>query len=95
MSSMSPSNHEPGGSELGSYEVRVEGHLAARLAAWFDGVSLTDERDGTTVIHGPHSTSRPARSAPEGPRPRSAADLGDPGRIHPARRTHARPWLGT
>ena len=37
----------------GQYEIRLKGHLAARWAAWFDGLSLTHESDGTTVIHGP------------------------------------------
>ena len=41
-------HHEPGG-----YEVRLQGHLDARWAAWFDGLSLTRESDGTTVIRGP------------------------------------------
>lgn len=35
------------------YEIRVEGHLDARWSAWFDGLSLTKESDGTTVISGP------------------------------------------
>ena len=35
------------------YEVRVRGHLGARWAAWFDGLSLTAADDGTTVIRGP------------------------------------------
>jgi hypothetical protein len=35
------------------YEIRVQGHLGARWAAWFDGLSLTNEDDGTTVIRGP------------------------------------------
>ena len=35
------------------YEIRVQGRLAPRWAAWFDGMSLTDARDGVTVIHGP------------------------------------------
>jgi hypothetical protein len=35
------------------YEIRVEGHLGARWAAWFDGLRLTAEDDGTTVIAGP------------------------------------------
>ena len=35
------------------YEIRVQGHLAARWAAWFDGMTLTRQPDGTTVIHGP------------------------------------------
>ena len=38
--------------ELGQYEIRLKGHLAARWAAWFDGLSLTQESDGTTVIRG-------------------------------------------
>ena len=37
----------------GRYEIRLKGHLDSRWAAWFDGLSLTNENDGTTVIHGP------------------------------------------
>ena len=37
----------------GRYEIRLQGHLQARWTAWFDGLSLTREGDGTTVIHGP------------------------------------------
>ena len=40
--------HNPGG-----YEIRLKGHLDSRWTAWFDGLSLTNESDGTTVIHGP------------------------------------------
>jgi hypothetical protein len=35
------------------YEIRLQGHLDARWAAWFDGLALTHERDGTTVLRGP------------------------------------------
>ena len=35
------------------YEIRLKGHLEARWAAWFDGLSLSQESDGTTVIRGP------------------------------------------
>jgi hypothetical protein len=35
------------------YEFRVKGHLGSRWVAWFDGLNLTDEDDGTTVIRGP------------------------------------------
>jgi hypothetical protein len=35
------------------YEIRVKGHLADRWAAWFDGMTLTREPDGTTVLGGP------------------------------------------
>jgi hypothetical protein len=35
------------------YEIRVNGHLGSRWAAWFDGMNLTAEADGTTVLRGP------------------------------------------
>ena len=37
----------------GRYEIRLKGHLDARWAAWFDGLTLTHDSDGTTIIHGP------------------------------------------
>lgn len=37
----------------GHYEIRLRGYLDARWAAWFDGLSLLHEGDGTTVIRGP------------------------------------------
>ena len=37
----------------GRYEIRLKGHLDARWAAWFDGLALTHDSDGTTIIHGP------------------------------------------
>ena len=39
--------------EPGRYEIRLAGHLEPRWAAWFDGMDLTDEDDGTTVLSGP------------------------------------------
>ena len=39
--------------EGGSYEIRLNGRLETRWAAWFDGLGLTHEGAGTTVIHGP------------------------------------------
>lgn len=44
---IAPSDKGPG------YELRVEGHLDARWAAWFDGLTLTHETDGTTNLRGP------------------------------------------
>jgi len=35
------------------YEIRLQGHLGHRWAAWFDGLSLTALDDSTTVISGP------------------------------------------
>jgi len=34
------------------YEIRVNGHLGSRWSGWFDGLNLTNEDDGTTVISG-------------------------------------------
>ena len=42
-----------GQSTPGRYEIRVKGHLNSRWAAWFDGLSLSAESDGTTIIHAP------------------------------------------
>jgi hypothetical protein len=36
----------------GCCEIRLKGHLDARWAAWFDGLTLTNESDGTTLIRG-------------------------------------------
>jgi hypothetical protein len=36
----------------GAYEIRVEGHLDSRWAAWFDGMTMTKQSDGTTVFEG-------------------------------------------
>jgi hypothetical protein len=38
---------------LGLYEIRIRGHLGSRWATWFDGMTLTTNSDGTTVIEGP------------------------------------------
>jgi len=44
---------EPERNETGRYEIRLKGHLDARWTAWFDGLSLTHQSDGSTVLHGP------------------------------------------
>ena len=49
MSEISTGSHHG----TGWYEIRLKGHLHSRWAAWFDGLSLTNERDGTTIISGP------------------------------------------
>ncbi len=35
------------------YEIRVKGHLDQRWSAWFDGMTLTNEVNGETVLFGP------------------------------------------
>jgi hypothetical protein len=47
--STTPADHD--GSP--QYEIRVKGHLGSRWSAWFDGLTVTTEDDGITVITGP------------------------------------------
>ena len=39
--------------ESGLYEIRVKGHLADRWASWFEGLTITLEEDGVTLLTGP------------------------------------------
>ncbi len=39
--------------QAGRYEIRIEGRLEARWAAWFDGLNLTYDGDGITIVEGP------------------------------------------
>jgi hypothetical protein len=34
------------------YEIRISGHLDDRWLTWFDGMSLTPDEDGTTLVRG-------------------------------------------
>lgn len=38
--------------DRGRYEIRLQGHLATRWSAWFDGFMVTAGADGTTVLTG-------------------------------------------
>jgi len=40
-------SHSPG-----RYDIRLKGHLDTRWAAWFDGLTITHDSDGTTIMHG-------------------------------------------
>ena len=35
------------------YEIRLKGHLEARWAEWFDGLTITLEENGNTLLSGP------------------------------------------
>jgi hypothetical protein len=35
------------------YQIRVKGHLGQRWADWFDGLTITLEKDGHTLLSGP------------------------------------------
>ncbi len=50
-----PPNGQPSADDAPAqqYEIRVREHLGSRWATRFDGMTLTVEDDGTTVIHGP------------------------------------------
>jgi hypothetical protein len=48
---MNRANHDL--ADNSGYEIRIDGHLDDRWSAWFDGLSLVHENDGTTVIHCP------------------------------------------
>jgi hypothetical protein len=37
----------------GRYEIRIKGHLDAKWADWFDGLTITREDNGETLLRGP------------------------------------------
>lgn len=41
-------HHEPG-----VYEIRLKGHLDAKWADWFDGLTITRADNGETLLSGP------------------------------------------
>ncbi len=38
--------------DAGRYQIRLAGHLDSRWTTWFDGLTVSYESDGTTVISG-------------------------------------------
>ena len=34
------------------YQIRIQGHLDQRWASWFDGLELSHDGDGTTLLQG-------------------------------------------
>ena len=35
------------------YEIRLKGHLEARWVQWFDGLAITQDENGNTLLSGP------------------------------------------
>ena len=35
------------------YQIRIKGHLGHQWAAWFEGLTITLEEDGNTLLTGP------------------------------------------
>jgi hypothetical protein len=44
-----PATHDDSGP---SYQIRLQGHLDQRWSAWLDGLAVTHEGDGTTLLRG-------------------------------------------
>ena len=51
MSATDSSNRRPDEFEL--HEIRVQGHLDKRWSDWLEGLTVTHESDGTTILAGP------------------------------------------
>jgi hypothetical protein len=47
------SNHQTVPDQPRVYQIRVEGHLRAEWAEWFEGLNVSLEPDGTTLLSGP------------------------------------------
>ena len=44
---------EPVPNETAIYEIRLRGHLSREWTEWFDGLAITLEEDGNTLLTGP------------------------------------------
>jgi hypothetical protein len=46
--------HEPklAPNQNGCYQIRIKGHLGSEWADWFDGLTITLEEDGNTLLTG-------------------------------------------
>ena len=39
--------------EVGLHQIRIQGHLDQHWAEWLEGLTFTQESDGTTMLRGP------------------------------------------
>jgi hypothetical protein len=46
-------DHKTGSSQPLVYQIRIEGHLGQQWMDWFDGLSITLEEEGDTLLTGP------------------------------------------
>jgi hypothetical protein len=46
-------SHTPDSNQPVAYEIRIAGHLPAQWSAWFEGLTIALEPDGTTRLSGP------------------------------------------
>ena len=40
-------------SQPAAYQIRIKGHLGRQWADWFEGLTITLEEDGITILTGP------------------------------------------
>ena len=50
---MQPKQNDPTSSNIQVYEIRLQGQLEARWQAWFDGLSISLDEHGNTLLSGP------------------------------------------
>jgi len=46
-------NPKPAPNQIVIYQIRLKGHLGCEWADWFEGLTITLEEDGDTLITGP------------------------------------------
>jgi hypothetical protein len=46
---------KPAPSQLGVYQIRLKGHLGSQWTDWFEGLTITLEDNGDTLLTGPVS----------------------------------------
>jgi hypothetical protein len=46
-------SHTPDSNQPVVYEIRIAGHLPSQWSAWFEGLTVVLEPDGTTLLSGP------------------------------------------
>ena len=47
-----PQGTPSAGRDVDWCQIRIQGHLEQRWASWFDGLTLTHDGDGTTLLQG-------------------------------------------
>ena len=50
---MQPKKLDPHNTNDRYYEIRLQGQLEARWEAWFDGLAISLDEDGNTLLSGP------------------------------------------
>jgi hypothetical protein len=46
-------SREPGAGQPRDYQIRIKGHLGSQWTEWFEGLTITLEENGDTLLTGP------------------------------------------